>query len=245
MKSKAGYIILLALLAVSLAAPRWVSAQEDRLELGLSRDFGYGAGAQVQGNFSYRVRAPESVVRVEFLLDGEVIGEDTEAPFAFRFQTGDYENGWHTLSAIGYTANGQRLASNTLRRQFVPLQNALYLVGGILLLVAAFMVVRYFVAQRSEYKPKQGYGLMGGAVCPNCGRPFGLHLWGVNLMAGRLDRCPHCGKWNFVQRATPQMLASAERFASELDAEATDAVAVTSNEEARLRRQIDESRFED
>ena len=53
-------------------------AQEEApaLSLRLNRDFGYGSGLQIQGRLSYRVDAADDVVRVEFLLDDEVIGEE-------------------------------------------------------------------------------------------------------------------------------------------------------------------------
>lgn len=234
--------LLLALAAVPVAAQ-----EEPALRLRLSRDFGYGSGVQMQGRFSYRVEAPASVARVQFLLDGEVIGEDGERPFRLGFNTGAYAEGWHRLSAVGITQSGETLPSNTLQRQFVPARQALAYLGAILALVIAFIAVRYWLTRprgSAEHGQKRrGYGLLGAAICPRCGRPFALPLWSINLLAGRVTRCPHCGKWSFVQRASPAALAQAESFERELEEEDTMAD-VGLSEEERLRRRLEESRFD-
>lgn len=242
-------VILLTLFCLVFAGKAAAQDEGSSLILHLSRDFGYGSGAEMQGRFSYRVDAPESVVRVEFLLDGDVIGADDEAPFRLAFSTGGYAEGWHTLSAAGYTAAGERLLSNSLQRQFVPAGKAFTYMGAILLLVVAFVVARYLITRPrgtdASGKKRRGYGMLGGAVCPRCGRPFALPLWSVNLMAGRLTRCPHCGKWSFVQRASPQALAQAEAFERELEEGEAAEVAVPASEEERLRRQLDDSRYDE
>lgn len=228
--------LLCALLAVAVANAQ---DEEEALTLNLSRDFGYGAGLQMQGRFSYRVEAPPDVIRVEFLLDGDVLGVDEERPFRFAFSTGNHETSWHTLSAVGYTVDGRTLASNELRRQFVPARNSALYVGVILAIVAVVVIVRYLFTRGET---EGGYGLMGGAICPNCGRPFPLHIWSINLMAGRLDRCPHCGKWGFQRRAGASALAKAERAWDEEEGVQVDAPG--QSEEERLRRRLDDSRYE-
>lgn len=54
------------------------------------------------------------------------------------------------------------------------------------------------------------YELAGGAICPCCGGPFARHPLSPNLLVGKLSRCPHCGKWSVVPRASPAALAEAE-----------------------------------
>lgn len=249
-KAIAAGLICLVLAWAVLAVPAGAQEEEPALSLRLSRDFGYGSGLQVQGRFSYRVDAPDSVVRVEFMLDEEVIGEDDEAPFRLNFVTGNYAEGWHTLSARGYTAGGEQLVSNTVQREFVPPQQTYTRIGAILLLVVAFVVARYLITRPrgtdTSGRKRRGYGLLGGTVCTRCGRPFAFPLWSVNLMAGRIARCPHCGKWGFMQRASPQVLAAAEAFERDLEeGEPEDGTAVPGSEEERLRRQLDDSRYDD
>jgi hypothetical protein len=61
------------------------------------------------------------------------------------------------------------------------------------------------------------------------------------LLVGKLQRCPHCGKWAIVRRASPPELEAAEARWSQ---ESTGTIE-TQSEEERLRGMIDESRFED
>lgn len=240
-------LLLVALGALlSYALPNVAYAQDGEAgpRLRLRRDFGYGSGAQIQGRFSLLVDGDDNIERVVFYLDEEPIGEDTEAPFRLPFNTGGYELGWHTFHAVAFTAGGQEVATNTIQRQFVSGSTTTLIVIGALVLIVGLRVVSHFVTRDKSAGQKGVYGIYGGAICPRCGRPFSRHWWAPNLVAGKLDRCPHCGKWHFSTRATPQMLASAEQFAEELDAEEAPDVAQPDAEEL-LRRRLEESRFDD
>jgi hypothetical protein len=62
-----------------------------------------------------------------------------------------------------------------------------------------------------------------------------------NLIVGKLVRCPHCGKWGILPRASSAELEAAEaRLAQE-----NQGTLEAPHEEQRLRRMLDESRFED
>lgn len=228
---------LVAVLWLAFALPAAQEA-EGPLELRLRRDFGYGSGLKVQGRFSMRVADFEDVERVEFLVDDEVIGEDAEAPFALQFSTGNYPDGWHTLQAIGYRADGEAVPSNTIRREFVPASSANLVTFAILGLVLAFVVLRYVLTRGDK---AASYGMVGGTVCPHCDRPFAYHVWSLALVLGRLDRCPHCGRWSFTRRWSPGALAAVE---AELAGDEPEGGA-GAGEEERLRREIEASRYED
>lgn len=234
------YLVSTLFVALTLLLVAPIAAQNDDppVELRLRRDFGYGSGLQVQGRFSMRVDAPEAVTRIEFLIDGSVVGEDREAPFIYQFRTDDFELGWHTLEAIGHTATGEALPSNAIRREFVPQSTGTFTTVAILGVVLVFVVLR-FVLTRND--GATNYGMLGGTVCPHCGRPFAYHIWGFNLIVGRYDRCRHCGKWSFTQRQSPEYLAAVEH---ELDGEAQIEETGMSEEE-RLRRQLESSRYDD
>ncbi len=239
-------VCLLLLAGVVLgAAPQQAAAQEDEpaVRLRLRRDFGYGAGAQIQGRFSILADGPDDLQRVAFYLDEQLIGEDDEAPFRLQFNTSGYELGWHTLRAVGYTADGRELPSNAVQRQFVSAGSFSTIVVIVLLLVVGLRVVSHFITKRSGSGAEGSYGIYGGAVCPRCGRPFARHWWGINLVAMRLDRCPHCGKWHISRRASPEELQSAERFARELDGE-QEPQAPQGDPQDDLRRRLEESRFD-
>ena len=89
------------------------------------------------------------------------------------------------------------------------------------------------------FKPKQ-YGVAGGAVCPRCTFPYSRNMLAPNLLVGKLQRCPHCGKWAIVPRASQTALDSAEQRWSK---EGTSSVEAPSEEE-KLRQQIDDSRYD-
>ena len=128
---------------------------------------------------------------------------------------------------MGKTADGKTLQSNTLSFQFVSNEAAnksmVRLVVPILVLVFGAMVLSAVVPlitgrKKQPYAPEtytpgepRSYGVFGGTVCPKCERPFGIHWWGLNIsFVGKYDRCPHCGKWSLVRRATREALMAAE-----------------------------------
>jgi hypothetical protein len=236
--------VTLICLLISLMFPALVLAQDDpALQLRLSRDNGYGLGSQMQGHFSYRVSGPENLVRVEYLMDGEVIGESTEEPFRFRFITDNFELGIHEMSAVGYTADGQVLNSNVIRGDFVDPQVGNTFIIAIIGLSVVVIGVRLLFFRQGSGKAKKGYGAFGGAVCSNCKRPFSQHWWALNLLAARYDRCPHCGKWQATRTATAEQLAEAEAYETSLTSPAHPEG--EADEKEKLRKQLDDSRFED
>ncbi|MFZ0547440.1 MAG: hypothetical protein WAM60_18485 [Candidatus Promineifilaceae bacterium] len=238
---KFGFIFLL----VFLLFPSLVFAQDEpALKLSLSRDNGYGLGSQMQGHFSYRVTGPDNLVRVEYLMDGEVIGESTEQPFRFRFVTDNFELGSHQMSAVGYTADGQTLESNTIRGEFVSPQVTNKFLFGVIGFVVVIVLARFLFFRDTSGKKKKGYGVFGGAVCANCGRPFAIHWWSPHLLTTRFDRCPHCGKWQGTRPATPDQLAAAEALEAEPNSEPLHPESELEAEE-KLRKKLDDSRYED
>jgi hypothetical protein len=92
-----------------------------------------------------------------------------------------------------------------------------------------------------KYKPGV-YGSSGGAICPRCNLPLSRHFLAPNLGIGKkLERCPHCGKWSRMPRASAEQLTAAEaRLLGEVSPEATPEVQAEG-----LRRRVDDSRFVD
>ena len=236
-----------------------VLAQEGGLRLSLSKQFGFAMGGQIQGRFKLTAQGPADLTSVTFRLDDEagvvgptILGEVSEAPFALTFSTDPYPHGRYELSATGQTAGGQTLQSNVLHVEFVSAEAGWQAVGRILVpllvLFGAIMLlatVGPLALERLGMRPRRpvgaprNYGPLGGTVCPKCGRPFGLHWWAPNLIVNKFDRCPNCGKWSVVGRASREALAAAE--AAEI-ASATPKVPELSPEE-KLRRQIEDSRY--
>jgi hypothetical protein len=250
---------ILALICIGVIFLPTISAlaqDEGELILTLSRDFGYSSGTgRIQGTFTLKVSGPENLQRVVFLIDGQPIGEDTQAPFSIQFHTGSYPLGVHTLSAAGYTGEGRELTSNESQREFVKADEggraALRIAGpiigvtfGIILLSTVLPII---LGRRKGTSIPLGaprsYGLLGGTICPKCGRPFGMHIWGFNLLVGKLDRCPHCGRWSLAQRFSPEALKAAE--AAEVEMAEGDASEVSHSTEEALRKELDDSRYMD
>ncbi len=247
MMNRKFWTLLLALLLLPHAAAH---AQENNLSLRLNRDFGYSSGTQIRGTFSYRVSGPEDLARVVFLLDDEPIGEDTEAPFRLQFRTENYPLGLHTFSAVGYTSSGEEFRSNSIQRNFVSSEEErnflLWVVVPIVVLALGGRFLSSWIAnrgRRAEGKPAIS-GALGGTICPNCARPYAIHMWSLKLVVARLDRCPHCGKWKMVRRMPQEMLdASAEAW--EAKESATSANHPAPTDPNKLQDQLDDSRFDD
>ncbi len=49
------------------------------------------------------------ITRVDFFVDGTLIGSDTGAPFTFNWDTTNYSNGQHTVKATAYEGSGRSL----------------------------------------------------------------------------------------------------------------------------------------
>lgn len=245
--------ILLLILIVILAVPAQVAAQEeeDTLTLRLTRDFGFGGGSLIQGRFSMHASGPDSLERVEFLIDGEVVEVVSEAPFRYRFHTDDYSPGLHELSAIGFTRDGRQLLSVTFRYQFLSAEEArsaagkfvvpiLILVGVISL--AAILGPAVLGKRKGAFRIGE-YGAAGGAICPRCTFPYSRHFLSPNLLVGKLERCPHCSKWALVSRASPSDLEAAE---ARLNADHEKGRRPVEREDDRdLKRLLEDSRYED
>jgi len=246
---------LLALVAflISIAIPAF--AQSDTLQLGVHRLFGYGSGDQIQGSFRLTVTGPSDLTSVTFKIDDQIMATVTAAPFQVDFVTDTYGLGWHNLTAEGHTASGQTLTSAPRRFEFVsaaegwatvgriivPVLGALALVG---IVVAIFTVADMRRGRKSPTPlgAARRYGLMGGAACPKCSRPFSRHWWAPNVGIGKLDLCPHCGRWSIVRALPLDKLRAAE--AAELQAaQAANPVPELSPEE-KLHRQLDDSRYD-
>ena len=234
-----------------------VLAQDsNELNLRLSRDWGYSSGTgKIQGLFTLRATGPENLERVVFYIDDQVIGESTETPFRLQFDTDNYPLGVHTIQARGYTRDGREISSNQYRQEFVSAETgwqsgakiALPIIGivfGVILLTFLFPVL-LGRGKRQSLAPgtPRNYGVLGGAICPKCNRPFAIHIYGFNMLVGKYDRCPYCGKWSLVRHASIETLRAAE--AAEL-VDAQGAVEFsTESQEEELRKQLDDSRYRD
>ncbi len=227
-------------------------AQEEELAITLARDWGYGGGRDIQGLFSLKASGPENLTRVEFYLDAILLAADTEPPFRVQFHTDNYPLGKHDLCAIGYTADGRQLASRVIRVNFVTpeagRETVGKIVGPLLALVVIGILVTALLPTITSRRGKTDLAAgaprvypLGGGICPHCRRPFAFHIWGLNLLAGKFERCPYCGKWSLVRSLSRERLRAAERA----EQERLESVQLaTESEDERLKRALDESRYQ-
>jgi hypothetical protein len=243
-KSRALLVAGLFMLALTQTA----FAQEPALALNISRVFGYGGlDDKIEGLFSLHTDGPDDLVRVVFFMDDNLLAADTEPPFELQFSTNDYALGEHRFYALGSTAAGAELHSNEIVRVFITKEESgqqviglvLPLLAGVAAVVTIMLLVMTLLGRKASFNG--GYGRLGGAVCPQCGLPYALSFWAPSLVAGRLQRCPRCGKWALVRRARPEDLAAAEaRWRGDAGTQETG-----EGQAERARRQIDDSRYVD
>ncbi len=218
-KKAIGFLLFCcALLLVPLGSAH--AQTEKPYRVSLRRDFGYGSGMDIQGRMTLSLKGDESLVsRVTFLLDGEELVSKEDAPFSFSFTTDDYPSGVHQLSARVETTDGKTFTTDALTYNFLSNEAANNSTVGIIIpllgLVAGIALLSWLIQYLgSRKKPNSGVqaylGFYGGAVCAKCGRPFARSLLGMNMVAGRLERCPHCGKWSLTRRASLAELEAAE-----------------------------------
>ena len=249
-------VILIVPIIICLISYQPVVAQsEDELVLKLSRDWGYGGFSNdIQGLFSMHADGPEDITRVAFFIDDQQIGEDSEPPYKIQFNTDNYTLGLHELSAIGYKDSGESLPSNTIRVEFVSAsasgETMLRIVGpilAILVIVLGLSVAIPLIFDRGKKSLPLGaprkYGLAGGAICNRCHRPFSMHLVSMNLIVGKLDRCPYCGKWGLVRSVSMSELKAAE--ANELLQSQPSSSDSGISDEEKLRKDLKDSRYQD
>jgi hypothetical protein len=247
MKFKKAALIFLLILLVE---PALVRAQDEqpKLQVALVRNYGYGGLGKIQGRFTVKIKDPpiglESVV---FYLDDEIVHEDGSAPFEYKFHTGDFDEGEHTIVVIGTLKSRDELHSEPISKIFISSEQAWDETQELiipLILFTAFLTllgvgVPILGSRKKDYVVGS-YGPAGGAVCPRCELAFSRSIFSPNLLVGKLVRCPHCGKISLRSRASSDQLQEAEARYLNQDPEFDQ-----KPEMRDFLNQLEESRFED
>jgi hypothetical protein len=252
MKTKITPLLFTILLLFALTGS--AAAQEDQptLEINLSRDFGYGGfGNDIQGTFTIKVSGPDELTQVQFYIDEEMIGSDSGSPYALQFNTGNFDPGEHKIYAVGVLADGGEIRSRELVQEFLSdddaMRRTLNIVGPILgITLLAILLGSVLPALRGRKGGVQAigeYSAAGGTVCPRCGFPFSRNMLSPNLAFGKLERCPHCGKWSIRARASQADLAAAEDRLRASRQETGGEIEIDERDE--LQRALDDSKFDD
>ncbi len=245
-------IFILISLIISFTTEALAQEETPTITLTLTRDFGYGGfSGDIQGTFSMRVSGPDDLVEVQFFIDEVLIGADTESPFRIQFHTDSFEPGNHKMSSIGILSDGTEVRSNEIVRYFLAGEEAMGNTLGIVIPLLAMIigisiigvVAPMLFGKKGKQRPIGEYSASGGAVCPRCQFPYSRHIFSINLGLGKLERCPHCGKWAIVRRATSNDLAEAEaRLRKDQEEGIMD---ISKDEEESLRQALEDSRFDD
>ena len=238
------------LIAVILLVPVSAFAAQDGagLQLGITRNFGYGGLGKIQGNFTLSIsNPPEGLNEVRFYFDGELVDVSETEPFQYKFHTRSFDDGEREMYAVGIMADGTTLESNHISKDFLSSDQAWgetrQIIGPILIGAAVLSLISVGVplltGRNKEFVPGK-YGSAGGVVCPRCELPFSRSVMAPNLLAGKLVRCPHCGKLSILPRASNARLQEAEdRYARK------DEPGLILPGKEDFNKQLDDSRFEE
>ncbi len=93
-----------------------------------------------------KVTGPENLVRVEFYIDELLIGEATSAPYRIQFTTDDYTGGIHTMYAVGFTNDGNKLNSREFTANFVSADQGWKTTQRMIIPVVGILVVAILLA---------------------------------------------------------------------------------------------------
>jgi hypothetical protein len=244
------------LIVISIGFLGWgiVHAQTEEITLGMSRDFGYSSGTgKIQGLFSMKVTSTVRLKEVDFYIDTESIGKDSIEPYKIQFTTDDYPPGQHMLYAVGITLDERELRTKEINVLFVTadesnkaaLSIVIPVLGLVLVITLLSAVFPALSARKKGTLPAgtaRNYGFAGGTICPKCKRPFSLHVLGLNMLTGKLECCPHCGKWGIFRSYPIDKLREAEK--AELDGMANILGNTNIKTEEELRKEIDDSKFQ-
>lgn len=252
-------ISLLFIFSFSLVFTTGFVQEDPELELRLTRNVGYSSSIasqfrRIQGSFTVRVQGPTSLERVEFYLGEQLLGQESEAPFALRFHTDAYPVGVHQFTAIGYTATGDELYSNIVIAEIVAASESQRDLVFILIPLLAIVIISSAVpillsrGKKKKSPPagtQRNYGRSGGGICARCQRPFPFPQFSPTLGPGLiLAACPYCGKTGIIRRRAIDELRAAE------EAELKDTQRIRSetdssmNDEEKLRKELDDTRFQ-
>jgi hypothetical protein len=225
--------------------------------LNVHRNFGYGGGRQIKGNFGLAIVDDASqIASVTFLIDGQAMKTISAEPFSLTFETTDYAYGLHQLSAEVTDLQGRTYTTPAREYEFVTaeVERAAVvkilapILGGTFGVILIAMLVQLTVLRKkggAAVAPgtPRNYGLRGGAICPKCKRPFPIGLLTLNLLTQVYTRCSNCGKWSVVKRAGLEELRAAER--AELEAEKPTLETSPKTRQQQLKDQLDDSRYTD
>jgi len=239
-------VVIGAVILIPVTA--FAAQDETRLQLGLTRNFGYGGLGKIQGNFTLKIsNPPAGLSEVRFFIDGDLLETVNAVPFNSKFHTSAFGEGEREMYAEGTLTDGTTLESNHISKVFLSSDQAWgetqNLIGPILIGTAVLTLLGVGVpllASKNKNFVLGKYSPAGGVVCPRCELPFSRSMFSPNLVVGKMVRCPHCGKTSILPRSSSSRLREAEERYTRKD----EPGVIRSGKED-LQKQLEESRFED
>ncbi|MDY0125012.1 MAG: hypothetical protein RBS09_02305 [Anaerolineaceae bacterium] len=206
---KTHYLIgIFLVLALALVFSEAQAQEQSQWILKLTRNFGYGSGSDIQGNMTLSLGGDlNSITKVVYYIDDELMAEVSQNPFKLPFNTDDYQPGVHEMRAEITSNDGKVMPAGPIVYNFLSAIDA----GGktttmivvILGITAAAMGLSWLISSRQKDSGVMTAGIHGLAVCNRCGKTFPRSFFGMNMVIGKFERCPHCGKWQITRRASP------------------------------------------
>lgn len=216
MKKTRFLIGFLLVLALGFAFSEAQAQTESPWVLRLTRNFGYGSGSDIQGNMTLYLDGDLSTVgKVIYYMDDKVMAEVAQDPFKLPFTTDDFAPGVHKMKVEIHSTDGTVTPAGPIVYNFLSAAESgkkttsiLFMVIGISL---AAMGISWFISSRQKGDTPVTGGMHGLAVCNRCGKIFARSFFGMNMVVGKFERCPHCGKWQITRRASPMEIEWADQ----------------------------------
>ena len=243
MRNKTFFVFLIFFFLFGLfSSAVFAQAEEAQWQLRLRRDWGYGMGSDIQGQLTLSLQGDTSQVeQVTFYFNDVKVFEQTEAPFRFSFNTNQFPVGINTMRADVLTRDGKLHTTLPLSYNFLSSKkankNTGLLVGGIIGVALLITALSFVITSRGQGKDGKTGGMFGLAICKECGQTFPRSLFSMNVVVGKYERCPHCGKWQVTVPASEAEIAEANR--------ASQPEPVPISESSHERDELEESRFID
>lgn len=204
MKKTNFWIGLLLVLALVFVFSEVQAQTDSEWVLRLTRNFGYGSGSDIQGNMTLYLDGDlSSVVRVVYYIDDNAMDVVTQSPFKLPFTTDNYEPGVHKMRAEVSTADGKLASAGPIVYNFLSTAESGKKTTTVIGITLAAMAFSWFISSRQKGGEVTSGGMFGLAVCNRCGKAFARSILGMNIVVGKFERCPHCGKWQITRRASP------------------------------------------
>ena len=247
MKTKSLIKVLWIMVVLFIPVTAFAAQDGTRLQMGLTRNFGYGGLGKIQGNFTMKIaNPPEGLSEVRFFMDGKLLDTVNTEPFQYKFHTSAFEDGKREMYAKGTLSDDTILESNHISKVFLSSDQAWgetqQIIGPLLIGTAVLTLIGVglpMLSIKNKVFVLGKYGPAGGVVCSRCALPFSRSVFSPNLMVGKLVRCPHCGKVSILPRASSDRLSEAESRYTQIDEPGP-----IHPGKGDLQKQIDESRFE-